>query len=557
MTLTALILSVFLSGESAFAAATSPGGARVVPQDAEQRKTQSGSVVGDGRIPEELTSEHWAYQEIAELQERYGTAKALPEGKCAKAELVDSFIAALAKVAEEFKAHGAANIRRDDMDGIRALIVALEDEVFARDAYRGLRVSIERLLAMVEPPVPLFKYKLGVNGFGRVDGADDFRMFDQSYSPNHIEGRAVYRVKPFAYWHPTDTWDIHAEGQGYGFAQGGKTHLNRASLYQGFVEGRIPNKDLPGVNWLALKAGRQEFVYGSGFILGSDTFFDGLTFDAARLRVQPRSNITLEVLSGNYATPFSGGLKGNLSGAYLTYHPADDSSVEGYWFRDRGSENRKAGERLDSLGLRSTGAVGIYAVEWEGVLQSGKAFNPGTGELERIRAAGGHVDLTGQFRLYGYDNAVFMGIAAGTGDKNAANGVDTNREFRNPNNDSSLMGDMHVVGDLSGLDVDGHHASGLQVYTLGWGVELTRKLTVSATGRKFVAAAVEDGFNRRLGLETDVNVTYAPNKDYTLIAGFDHFFAGQFFRDASGRGKDIDYVFAMLAFNYDWTRRKR
>ena len=68
---------------------------------------------------------------------------------------------------------------------------------------------------------------------------------------------------------------------------------------------------------------------------------------------------------------------------------------------------------------------------------------------------------------------------------------------------------------------------------------------------------MEDGFSRQIGLETDVTLTYSPNKDYTVIAGYDHFFPGKFFRDASGSGKGVDYAFAMLVFNYDWTRRKR
>jgi hypothetical protein len=428
----------------------------------------------------------------------------------------------------------------------------MENELFRKDAYLALRVVIERMLAMVEPAVPIYKYMLGVNGLVRGEGVNNFSLPDLSYTPDHGEGRFVYRVKPYASWHPTNNLDIHLEGQSYGVTGGGKNLSSGSSLYQGFVEARIPNKAVPGVNLIALKAGRQEFVYGSGFILGSDTFFDGLAFDAARLRVQPLPTVSLDLLSGDYATPFSGGVKGNLSGAYLTYQPSDDSSIEVYRFRDTGSEERHGGEHLDILGLRSTSTVGIFAVEYEAVLESGKQFNAGTGENDTIRAAGGHVDMTGQFLLFGYDNAVFMSIAAGSGDANAAN-----REFRNPNNDSSLMGDAHVVGDLSGIDVGDHHASGLQAYTFGWGVELTKKLTFSATGRKFMAASVEDGFSRDMGLETDLNVFYTINKDYTVIAGYDHFFTGTFFQDAVGSDKDIDYAYVMLVFNYDWTRRKR
>lgn len=551
--LISLIVSTMIAAQTAFGAATSPGGARVISPDPFQRKDKTGAVIGDD-VPDEVSSDNWAYRQIAALQEVYGRAKPLPEGKCSKAELAEAFIDVLGRVVDEFKKRGAQTIRRDDVEDMRALVVALEDALFRKETYRTIRVSVERILSLVEPPVPIFKYKLGLNGYGRGDAADNFSAAAQGYDPGRSQARLVYRVKPYAYWHPDDRLDVHAEGQAYGFS--GVRHADRAvwskdSLYQGFFEARLPSQDSPGTNWVSLKGGRQEFVYGSGFMLGSDTFYDGLTFDAARLRLQSRPTLSLDVLGGYYAKPFAGTTKGDLAGAYLSYKPSDDDAVELYGFRDRGAEDRKPGEHLDSFGLRATGPIGIYAFEVEGVIQRGKQFSEDEGGNVNIQAAGAHADLTGQFKLLGYDNAVFMSVAAGTGDRNPA------KEFRNPNNDSSLMGDMHVVADLSGIDVGDQHASGLQIYTLGWAIELTRKLNLSLTGRKFVAADVAAGFSRQIGVEADLNLTYSMNKDYTLIAGYDHFFPGAFVRQASGRAKQADYVFAMLAFNYDWTRRKR
>lgn len=552
--LISLTLSVLLTAQNAFAAATSPGGARVVTaEDIAQRRDKSGAVIGQD-VPAEVSSDNWAYLSVAGLQEKYGKEKPLPPGRCSKAELLDAFVDVLGRVVDEFKKKGAQTITRDDVEDMRVLIIAVEDELFHKDAYLTIRGSLERILALVEPPVPVFKYKVGVNGFGRAEGAGNLNMAEQSYDPGHDQGRFVYRLKPFAYWHPVDRLDLHAEGQLYGVTgvkRGDRALFSKGSLYQGYFEARLPNDGFPGVNWLSLKGGRQEFVYGSAFMLGSDTFYDGLTYDAARLRLQPLPTTSLDLLGGNYATPFSGTTRGDLVGAYLSYSPSDDSSVEAYGFRDRGAEDRKAGERLDFYGLRVTGPVGIYAFEVEGVIERGKQYSADEERNLDIQAAGAHADLTGQFKLFGYDNAVFMSVAAGTGDQNPA------REFRNPNNDSSLMGDMHVVSDLSGIDVGDHRASGLQIYTLGWAVELTRKLNLSLTGRKIAAASVEEGFSRQVGVETDLNMTYSFNKDYTLIAGYDHFFPGAFVRQASGRAKDADYVFAMLAFNYDWTRRKR
>ena len=130
------------------------------------------------------------------------------------------------------------------------------------------------------------------------------------------------------------------------------------------------------------------------------------------------------------------------------------------------------------------------------------------------------------------------------------------REFRNPNNDTSLVGDMSVVGDLSGITVGDHHASGLQIYTLGWGVDLTKEVNFSATGRYFLANNVEAGFSRNLGLETDFTLTWNAAEGLAFIVGYDRFFTGGFFRDASGSGKDIDYGYLMLQFDLSKSKPK-
>jgi len=515
-------------------------------------------------IPEQVPSDHWAYRDVAELAEKYDAGKRLSDGKpVTKSELMENFIATLTRIVEKYGKEGPSVISRDDIESTRKLIIALEDELFGNQAYRTIRTTIEQLLVLVEPAVPIFKYKVGVNGFLRGEGAGNFKLSDMSYEPGRDAGRLLYRVKPYAYWHPNQYLDIHLEGQGYGFTGEGSRNSHDFNLYQGYVEAKLPQGDTSGKNLIALKAGRQEFNYGSGFILGADSFFNGLTFDAVRLKVQPSlnwfNNLTVDLLAGKYAKPFSDGLKGDLMGAYVTYKAAEDSTIEGYVFRDTGYEDRRPGEHLNTFGYRSTSTVGIFGLEHELAYQSGKISNGTTND--NIAAYGGHVDLTGAFpiRVFdsSYDSSVFVSFAMGSGDKNAVSGSGSGKEFRNGNNDTSLVGDMGVVGDLSGIDVGDHHASGMQVYTLGWGIDLSKKLNFSATGRKFIADKVEDGFSRDVGVETDFTLTYAHNKDFTLILGYDHFFTGKFFRDATGRDKDIDYAYAMLQFNFDWTKRKR
>ena len=178
------------------------------------------------------------------------------------------------------------------------------------------------------------------------------------------------------------------------------------------------------------------------------------------------------------------------------------------------------------------------------------------GGNDRIDAFGGHFDLSAESTLAGHPQRVFRELRLRLRGAGCCQRRSSAREFRNPNNDSSLMGDMTVVGDLSGVTVDGHHASGLQIYTLGWGIDITKEVNFSATGHYFLANNVESGFSKELGLETDFTLTYTVNDGLSFIAGYDRFFTGGFFRDASGSGKDIDYGYLMVQFDISKSKPK-
>jgi hypothetical protein len=549
MALSISLLASLVAAGSAFAGAPEEGRAGVAVSDQRQvagAEATSATPAAKGEIPAEVTGENWAYREIAALVEKYAAEKKLPQGRsCTKAELAECLLAVMDKIVKNYQKEGDRALLKDDLEKINTLQLGLEAELAQLEGYRTMRGTIQGTLTLVESEAPPFEYKVGVNGILRGEGAANFRLPDLSYAPGHNEGRFLYRVKPYVYWHPTDYLDIHLEGQGYGYA-GGNQSFQRYSLYQGYVEARMPDSELA-----ALKAGRQEFVYGSAFVLGSDSAFDGLSFDAARLRLKPTGALTLDILGGRYATPFSSDLKGNLAGAYLTYAPGKEGQLEAYFIRDAGAVNRHPGERLDMIGLRSTGKLGPLAFEFEPIYESGKLFNPTTGTDDEVSAYGGHIDLSGEFESRGFKHKLLVSYAVGSGDRSAAN-----KEFRTPDNDTALVGDMHVVGDLSGLDAGDHHASGIQVYTIGWGIDLAENWNLSAAGHKFVAISTEDGFSRHLGVEGDVSLTYAIDKDLSLTLAYDRFFTERFFRDATGSSKDISYAYAMLTFNIDKTKLK-
>lgn len=505
---------------------------------------------GHGDIPAKLPKKYWVCDEIAELATKYGAMNKLPDREILeKTELVPPLLALLEKVMEKCEKGGRETVPAEDLERISALHEALREELSHYEGYIQRREEIGRILA--KPEVPEFEYKLGVGGFVRGEGAGNFRLTDFSFAPEHGEGRFLYRTKPYAYWHPTDYLDIHVEGQGYGFTGGSHQEYNKFSLYQGFVEAKIPGSDL-----LALKGGRQEFNYGSTFILGPDSFYDGLSFDAVRLRVKPVEPLTVDLLAGAYATPFSGGVEGNLAGVYATYAFSDSNAVEAYAFRDSGSTSHHSGEYVAIWGFRGTVKLGPVSLEFEPVYESGRSFNTARNANDHIDSFGGHLDAAVDSVLAGHSNKFFLSYAYGSGSNNAANGLSAAREFRTPNNDNSLVGDMSVIGDMSGVTVGGHHASGLQIYTLGWGIDITKELNFSSTARYFLANDVEAGFSKNLGLETDFTLTYAMNDNLTVIGGYDRFFTGDFFRDASGSGKDINYGYLMVQFNLSKSKPK-
>ncbi len=496
---------------------------------------------------------------VAELANKYNAGKKLPdpvimEGKsCPRGEVAQCLLSLMDKVLEKCKKEGPDAVPREDLARIAAAQEALKDELSGYEAYPVRREEIQQMLEA--PELPPFILKMGVNGFLRGEWAKNFNLADFSYTSGHGEGRFLYRVKPYAYWHPTDYLDIHLEGQGYGFS-GGSQYSGKASLYQGFVDAKLPEHK----NLLSLKVGRQEISYGSTFILGANSFYDGLVYDAARLRVQPADSLTVDLLGGLYASPFAIGQEGNLTGLYAAYRFSGDNAVEAYGLRDTGSTDHHTGAHLDIWGLRGTMKKGPVSLEFEPVYETGRVFSPVSGGNDGISAYGGHLDLAVGARIGGFENNFTAGYAVGSGTRDAANGTGFGGEFRNPDNNTSLVGDMLVIGDLSGITVNDHHASGLNIFTLGWGIDLGEKVDFSATGRYYLANAVENGFSRGIGLETDFILTYEVSEDLTLLFAYDRFFTGGFFRDANGGSAgDIQYGYAMLQFNLAkvWPKAKK
>lgn len=498
-------------------------------------------------LPETVTAEHWSCRDLDDLGIKYGVSQkasiteVVGEQRYTRRDLAAKLSAILEKVVEKSESAGRNAVPEADWEKIGRLHQYLKEPLTEMAGYQARRETIERLFAPQEEPADVLTY--GIKGFLRTEGAGNYRLPDFAYNPGRAEGRFLYRVIPYLLWHPADFLHIHLEGQGYGYT-GGSQYLGKYSLYQGYVEGV-----LPGTEIFSLKVGRQELVYGSAFILGSNSWFQGLTFDAARVRLKPLPALTFDLLGGWYATPWSDGVKGNLVGGYASYDFGDGAVLEAYGFNDTGSTEHHTGEYLNIWGLRATASFGPLTLEIEPVFESGRTLNSLSGGNDGINAWGGHAEVLLEAELFGRKNSFFAGYAYGSGDRDAVDGISSRREFRNATTDTSLTGDMSLVGDLSGIDAGDHHASGLQIFNLGWGVDLAENLNFSTAFRYFYANAVSDGISRRIGLETDFTLTYAVTDNLSLLAGYDRFFTGKFFRDATGNGADIDYGYLLLHFD--------
>lgn len=498
-------------------------------------------------------AEPWTCREAAALAREFGAETPLTHWResesCRRTEAAACLAAVQEKVLAKAGTDGRAAVSDEALARLTRLDTTLRDDLADDEGYQTRRQQIQAMLA--KPETPPFLYKVGIGGFLRGEGTGAFRLTDFSYQPDHGEGRFLYRVKPYLYWHPTDYLDIHLEGQGYGYS-GGNQYYGKYSLYQGFVEGRCPRFE-----GLAVKVGRQELVYGSAFMLGNDSFYDGLSYDAVRLRLTPVGPLTVDLFGGWYAPPFAEGFAGNLAGGYASWSFGEGTALEAYAFRDTGSLDHHLDEYRTSWGLRGTIGLGPVELEVEPVWQTGRLYNGSLGSNESIRAWGGHADLTVETELGGRRASLFASVAYGSGSRDAAAGGSARKEFSNPDTNTALTGDMHVVGSLAGLDVGDYHASGLQIYTLGGGIDLLPEVNFSVTGRYFLANYVPSGASRRLGLESDFTLTWTASDDLALIVGYDRFFTGGFFRAATGSDSDIHYGYAMLQFNFAHQRPKR
>lgn len=206
-------------------------------------------------------------------------------------------------------------------------------------------------------PLQFGPLKAGLDAMIRGESVNNFNLNDVTHTPGHRDSRLLVRVRPSLTVTPTDYLTARVEGQWY--ASYNDVKFNTFRLYQGYLEGSLPGRKA------TLKAGRQELVYGSSFMLGADTFFDGLSYDAVKLMVKPMEPLAVDFFAGKYLKDNSGGITGELYGVYGTYTANDAFSVDIYGLLDTGGAGMThdgKDERTWSVGARLAGKVGSWSL---------------------------------------------------------------------------------------------------------------------------------------------------------------------------------------------------
>jgi hypothetical protein len=204
---------------------------------------------------------------------------------------------------------------------------------------------------------------------------------------------------------------------------------------------------------------------------------------------------------------------------------------------DRGAAGNESVATL-SFGARAIVPLrGGATLEVEPVVQRGRFGSAGQPQRP-VKAWGGHLDLTipaGRWELG-------ASLAAGSPETDPEDGIW--REFRNPSHDTYQLGDLGLVGDLSGLSVGTARASGLRTLTVSATAPL-RQTSLAVDLHLVRAGRVYGATSRDVGAELDAALGVPLAEGVALTIAATHFRGGEFFAE-SGSARSFTYGFLGL-----------
>ncbi len=394
-------------------------------------------------------------------------------------------------------------------------------------------------LGVTAPPVPAQGValpswlELGLDAVVRLEGARAFDLEAQALARETRASRALTRLRPRVTVRAGDRLALEVQPQWYGSHD---LEAGRLSLYRAVAAYTSAALDL--------HVGRQEFAFGSAFLLGADDFFDGLAYDGARVTLRGGATLTLDVFGGRYAAAQSGGVSGSLTGAWAAWGAQGRPRVEAYAALDRGALPGES-VRVLSLGARVAAPLGPHVTfEVEPIVQRG-SYAPEPGGAFDVDAYGGHADLMAELGPL----SLTAGYALGSAGDAAARAGGRWTEFRNPGHDVSQVGDLGLIGDLGGIDAGDARASGLRIVTLGGALPI-RSATVSLTLHRVTAGAVQGVRSDDVGTELDAVLSFPLGERLAVTLAVSRFQGGAFYREATQDAPRLTYAHAGLRMTY-------
>lgn len=409
------------------------------------------------------------------------------------------------------------------------------------------------LFATEESEPPKDRWKLDFGGQIRLRG--DFtwnqNLTDFTFTPRQKEAQFLERTRLHGSLENSALGlKTFVQLKWYG-RWGGVDRRSEVDLYQGYIEW----EKLLGFPF-SLKVGRQDFSYGSTFFLGTNDFYNGLSWDGAKGSIEFDKRFSIDLIGVKMAKLNPGDPNIYLTGLYSTYKLDQENSLEGYLFYNKGGfpflhrefEITDSGQKWFTIGIRFAGKRSGFDYELEPQFQWGKVKNPIVDGRDKVQAYGGRLDIGYTFKLP-WEPRIFGAYAYGSGDNDPFDGK-VKQFHGNIFNDNYLVGDMSVITDLSGVTVNDIHASGVQVWVAGISLNPLSNFNVNLDVHRFRASKAPSGFSKDLGVEVNLVASYNLAKEISLLFGLNRFSPGRFFEQASGSKGNINYLYLQGNFEF-------
>lgn len=273
---------------------------------------------------------------------------------------------------------------------------------------------------------------------------------------------------------------------------------DQLDLHQGYL-----GVDVPGIDGLHARVGRQELAYGNQRVVGAVGWSNvGRTFDGAVLKLdQARVSADLFAMQLTAIDEMPG--SHNLFGLYTSWEVNDDHAVDVFALLDNITLEVAAGPDAgsDALtrftpGLRAHGSPGAFDYALEAIYQTGNqqtiVGNPLTSISAYLLAA--DVGYKAGSTRFG------AGYTRLSGDDNPADGTSHTFDTLFATN-HKFYGFMDYFPRLSTPD-------GLQDVSLSVTSAISRSLRVRLDGRQFLATERSPGVSTSFGQEIDLVLSY-------------------------------------------------